>query len=212
MEPSAHPADRAHGHSASRRWLPRWIPRAAFEAALIVFGLLLAMALNEWREARHQQARLGQALALLVDELKFNQRSIESPDTLAHHRGLLARYRDLASKDDAAGEPIFESGVHVATLRDAAWRTLSAPENIARVPYEQIVVLADLYQEQERLERIHWSVVGWLLAPRPAEHSAAYMKALNRSVAIYLSDVVSTEERLLRRYADALRMLEGNPR
>jgi hypothetical protein len=191
--------------------LPRWTKRAFFEAVLIVFSLLLAFVVNEWREVRAQESRLREARALVAAELRFNRDSISAPEFLGHHQKLLDSYRALAAADEPQGEPIFESGVHVTTLRDAAWRALAAPEVIGRMPYREIVVLADLYQEQERLERIHWSAVPWLLAPRAADAEATHRRAFNRSVAIYLMDVVSTEQRLLKRYEDALRLLEADP-
>jgi hypothetical protein len=210
-QPSPNPSISQRDAVVSRSRLPRWIRRAAFESLLIVFSLVLAFVVNEWREGRALDRRVQEARALVAEELRFNRDSIASAEFLVHHRQLRDRYRALSNAEQPAGEPIFDSGVHIATLRDAAWRTLASPEIIAHVPYGEIVVLADLYQEQERLEKMHWTMVPWLLAPRAPDPQAAQLRAFNRSVALYLADVVSSEERLHRSYDAALRMLAPKP-
>jgi hypothetical protein len=189
------------------RRLPRWIKRAAFESGLIVFSLLLAFVINEWREHRSEREDLRQARALVVEELRHNLATIESPEILAHHAALLAKYRTLAEAENPAGEPLFESGVHVAPLRDAAWRSLEARPIIADVPYDQLVVLADLYQEQQRLEAMHWAMIPQLIAV-PAESAGVdAARTRKRTLVLYLADVVSAERRLLQRYREALEIL-----
>lgn len=194
----------------ARRFPPRWLKRAAFESLLIVVSLVLAFALNEWREAHNQKAQLREARALIAEEISHNRATLEAPDYLQHHQQLLERYRRLAESTDPRGDPIFDTGVHIAPLRDAAWRSLSAREIVAQMPYREIVLLADLYQEQTRLENMHWTVMSLLIAPQPDQADTEQLRARKHSIALYLGDVVSTERRLLKRYSDGVGMLASD--
>jgi hypothetical protein len=45
-----------------RRKAPPWLPRVVTESVLIVFSVLLALLLNEWRSSATQRHRAEQAL------------------------------------------------------------------------------------------------------------------------------------------------------
>ena len=45
---------------------------------LIVFGVVVGLALNEWREDRAEAERTDRVLAALADEVRSNQESVES--------------------------------------------------------------------------------------------------------------------------------------
>jgi hypothetical protein len=58
--------------SATRTRRGEWLARGAFEAALILLGLLGAFALNEWQDARTRAARVDTLLAAIRAELETN--------------------------------------------------------------------------------------------------------------------------------------------
>jgi hypothetical protein len=65
-----------------------WIGRAAFEAALIVFGLVGALLIDEWRDTRERNERVRAALASIDAELEANRAALQS--AIANHDTVIA--------------------------------------------------------------------------------------------------------------------------
>jgi hypothetical protein len=53
-----------------------WIGRAAFEASLIVLGLVGALVVDEWRETRQRAERVRTAIASIRSELEANRKEL----------------------------------------------------------------------------------------------------------------------------------------
>ena len=69
-----------------------WIGRAVFEAALIVFGLVGALLIDEWRDTRARNERLRAALASIRAELEANRAVLGS--AIANHETVIARLKE----------------------------------------------------------------------------------------------------------------------
>ena len=71
-----------------------WIGRAAFEAGLIVLGLVGALLVDEWRTARERSARVRSALASIRAELEANRTAIA--DAVSNHQTVIAKLREAS--------------------------------------------------------------------------------------------------------------------
>jgi hypothetical protein len=60
-----------------------WIGRAAFEASLIVLGLVGALIADEWRDTRERDARVRSVLASIRSELEADRK--ELAQAVANH-------------------------------------------------------------------------------------------------------------------------------
>jgi hypothetical protein len=69
-----------------------WIGRAAFEAALIVLGLVGALVVDEWRETRQRDERVRSALASIRAELEANRGALDM--AIANHQNVIGRLRE----------------------------------------------------------------------------------------------------------------------
>ena len=54
------------------KW-PGWLPRVLVESALIVFSVLVALAVDEWRDQRATATRPREAVAAITAELQANR-------------------------------------------------------------------------------------------------------------------------------------------
>jgi hypothetical protein len=72
-----------------------WIGRAAFEAALIVFGLVGALLIDEWRDTRERNERVRLALASIHAELVANRTVVQS--AIENHETVITKLRDSAT-------------------------------------------------------------------------------------------------------------------
>ena len=126
-----------------------WLPRVLFESFLITISILVALALDQWRENRQDEEAIQQALSNFISEIQRNQARIE--DTSPFNRGLLEvlrnRYesKDIGSVDDYVN--MVESYAP-ADLRTTAWETALATGSLAEMEYDLVSVLSFTYGKQ----------------------------------------------------------------
>lgn len=185
----------------------RWkdlLGRAAFESALIVFSVLLALSLDSWRDDRRQHARLLEARASLADEIALNRAEIAADDHLPYHRRYRDHYRTLVeSKATTGAGAIFDGGIHPARLRDTAWQSVTGSDVANLLPFGQRSQLVGIYQDQANLDGLFRSILAGLVTPRSDRESAAYLRDQSLVLFLTLTDMVVIEERLLRDYEKA---------
>ena len=75
-----------------------WLPRVLFESALITVSILLALALDEWRDEKQNMETVGHAMSNFLREIKQNKERIE--DAAPFNRGL----HDVLSRRYAEGD------------------------------------------------------------------------------------------------------------
>jgi Tfp pilus assembly protein PilE len=80
------------------RW-HAWLPKALFEAALIVLSVLLALAVDEWREDRQRAERAEVALRSIRAELQENLQSVER--ARANHLAMRDSLQTYAARGQA---------------------------------------------------------------------------------------------------------------
>ena len=122
--------------------------RGAFEAALILFGLLGAFGLNEWQDARARETRVAALLTAIRAELETN---------LARHARAAAFNSEMAdllwtegSKGvDFLPESAYPDGLFRGpSLTSAAWTTAQNDAALSELPVETVLMLARLYEAQ----------------------------------------------------------------
>jgi hypothetical protein len=193
----------------ARAWGP-WLAQGAFESVMIVFSILLAFAIDNWREDAERARRLAEARVSLAQELRFNMQLLADDRFLPHHLRLRTIYREMikAGTTDRANA-MFEGGIHPTPLRDAAWRSFLVSGVAGDLPFALHARLAGIYGSQERLSWLHQTTVAGLLAPRADRDTPAYVRDQVRSLTMYLTDVVANEEGLQKEYQATVRELEA---
>ena len=91
-----------------------WIGRAAFEAALIVFGLVGALLIDEWRDTRERNERVRAALASIRAELEANRTAFRA--AIANHESVIARLHESTTTAVYQG-----SIINAAPFSAVAW-------------------------------------------------------------------------------------------
>jgi len=181
------------------------IAKGAFESALIVFSVLLALTVDNWRDARARTRSLNEARTALVQELRFNRELLASDPYLPHHIRLHGIYDSMESsgKTDQLGA-LFQNGVHMAPLRDAAWRSFSATDVANDLPFAQRALLAGLYAVQTNLEYTHRALVTTASQPTALRDNPVFLRDFVRCIDLFLTDIVYAETRMLKGYDEAL--------
>jgi hypothetical protein len=169
------------------------------EVFSIVFGVLLALALNQWREERAQAALTAAALENVSHELRSNLEFLEK---------LHARNRSAVdAATSGAGTAEEQQIVPGLQLRDTAWRTLITAGMANRVPYETLLVLSETYSVQDVYKQIGSQLTG------AAMNAAAFATVseqprdpenFTREFMSYFHVLLLTEEQLLKEYRTAI--------
>ena len=210
MDPA--PARAPHGWRS-------WLPRVLVESVLIVFSVLLALAVDQWREDRELAREVAEARAAFANEMRGNRDLLTSDRYHPHHKAMWAHFRALAEAADAKDEARlaelnvitlekFSNGVWPTPLRDAVWRSLSQSEILRHMKPAEVFLLADTYREQEGIDSWHNRFFDASSQPTAESEHPEYKRSKIHATRSYLADVVAAEERLLKRYEEVAAELE----
>lgn len=195
-----------------------WGPRAVFEFLLIVFSIILALGLSSLAIDMQTQARVREARAYFVQEIRANRAILAGDDIIPHHR----RLHDLIAgldydhpisheASEQARAAVFATGVHVAPLRDVVWRTYSGNELMEKIPPRVSFALNDAYRAQEQLATLQSSYYP-VLAQLPAQMMTSEdLRGPLISLQLHLGDLIGSEENAVSRYDAALEALGETP-
>ena len=134
---------RAAEEAADRDRLPvrsrQWIGRAAFEAGLIVLGLIGALVVEEWRDTRQREVRVRGALESIRNELAMNRAALD--EVLERN----AKTMDALRESERTGR-IYEGGIiRPGTFSLVAWEAARDAAITNDVPHETLVSLGRAY-------------------------------------------------------------------
>lgn len=192
-----------------------WAVRAAFESALIVFSVILALAVTNWADQRKTAAEVREARAYFVAEIRANRALLADDAFLPHHRRLREVFNATAGKADltradavSAYGTMFETGLHLPPLRDAVWRSVQSGDLMGEMPLEEVFLLADVYAAQARVMRTHDGFVSTLPPILGEIERGEGLRAGVTAGQLSLGDVVASEEGLMDLYDKALARLD----
>ena len=188
-----------------RTWR-EWFPRVLIESALVVFGILLALAADGWWESRKERRMAQQALDSFIREIRMNRESLRR--IMPYHAELYSQFQALS---DAGSVRTFDDlrkiegfhGFRPAFLTDTAWRTALATGVLTHMEYETVARLSALYTAQQRF--VEMSQPDFIKGP--GAWTEANIGSIVRSAAIYLADVTAGEEEMLVFYNTTLNTL-----
>ena len=126
--------------------------RVLAEVSLIVIGVLLALAVDSWREREAQIATLRGLLSQVVDEVRNNR--VACAEAIPYHRKAEAEYAaasDLLRLEGRFEQPeVAAQGSRELRLSDAAFEALLNSSVVEQLPPDILIKLSAVYQEQER--------------------------------------------------------------
>lgn len=183
--------------------------RLLAESLLIVASVLLALAVDEWREGREVEERVETALVSFEQELEDNLAQVEQ--RLPYHMTLRSRFGELQQGPPptdlfAALESIPEwRGMAIPGLLDVAWQAALAGDVLPHMDFRLITALARVYHQQ-----------GWLQtraqqgsrALDPQNLSPENLPYTLLSTSIFLEDMIGMQRSLYCQYAEVLQLLD----
>ena len=185
---------------------PSWLPRVLVESALIVFSVLLALALDEWRDERVTAARAREAVAAITAELEGNRKAAERARDF--HRGIQATLNALLSKKQLPEPEIYMAGMfNPARLVETAWTAARDAGAIDAIPYPVVLKLSRVYEWQAAYKHLGSEIVTDLYSDLRRRGIEPVLRDGYAGFIILTADFVNREEDMLARYDDALATL-----
>ena len=173
------PAKQSVAAEPSRSW-EAVLGKAVFEIAIVAVGVMLALAVDEWRERSEQKDLADEARAALRAEILSNHEAV-----LSRLRRTAQLYIEIAAHPDQAGKYISERRNRTLFVNNAAW-TMAVETGAVRwlTPAER-TNFAEIYAGQQRTrdlvseEMNKWTELGGFpAAPATADVEASRNRAL----------------------------------
>lgn len=181
----------------------RWLPRALFEAGLIVLSVLLAFAVDEWRQTRARRERASHALAAIRAELDSNRVLVQR--ARVHHRAVA----DTVARYVAAGAPVpqrvyFGGMFNPAYVLGVAWQSARDGGTLGELPYPLVLRLSRVYERQAQYRVLTEALLHGIYGDLMARGVTASFRDNAPSWSILLRDFADREGTLEEHYDSVL--------
>jgi hypothetical protein len=179
---------------------PEWLLRVSIESVLIVISILLALAVDQWRENRSNRLLARQSLQIFEREVRRNLTALE--EVIPYHTGL----RDVAVAMAAQPERVVEvrsivEGLKPVVLLNTAWETALATGALRHIDVETVSALSLTYSMQQRFrEEVRAGL------PRLLPSGDADAREMQQAIA-YLTEMGRSEDELRGVYLQALEVI-----
>ena len=133
----------------------RWdLAAMAAEALMVVFAVLVAFGVEEWREER--QLRQFAASARAAIELELQENLDEFRNSQPSLRSLLQRIAVFVQAEDESDfrDRRFEISLSLPNVSSAAWRTAQTSEAAPYFDYDWIIRVSQTYDILDAYERV----------------------------------------------------------
>ncbi|HEX2094784.1 MAG TPA: hypothetical protein VHG28_20435 [Longimicrobiaceae bacterium] len=122
------------------------LPELALEAASVVFAVLLALAVDEWRENRSRRELAERARIAILQEVRANR--AELTETRRDHVALMARLGTRTRQPGSDSSVALEVNFSISLLTSAAWQTAQVTQAVHLLDYDWTSRVARLYELQ----------------------------------------------------------------
>jgi len=185
-----------------------WLPRVLFESLLIVASILLALALDEWREDRENAENVQKALSNFLSEIEQNKAAID--DAAPFNRGLqhvLTKRQEVREIETVGHFVDLIESYSPVVLRSTAWETALATGSFSKMDYSLVSALSLTYGLQNRYLDLNRRGMFELTSPQNLKVEGLNIAVFN--AIRYLEEVTRMEAELGIVYSEAIAVIEA---
>jgi hypothetical protein len=140
------------GFEEARRPSPRGLraklPELAVEGLSVMFAVLLAFAVDQWREDRGNAQLAARARESILAEITANRG--ELLDSRSQHEDLMQHLTENLEQIEAGESSEIRVDFSFSLLSSAAWQTAQVTQAAHHLDYEWIIRVSRLYDLQEQ--------------------------------------------------------------
>lgn len=189
-------------------WLPKWLPQALFESSIILFGIILAFALEEWKDEKKTENLIAHSITNFENEIKQNNSRIK--DVMIFHKGIQRHLQKQSSKGKFNSIVKFRSimdSMKPIALSNSAWETAVATGALAQMDFELVSALTLTYNTQKRFSENYRATVRTLLTP--SSLTLQNLELTLHATSQFVTEVTAQEAELSIFYNQMLMMLHS---
>lgn len=164
-----------------------WL-QIALETFFVITGVLLALALDEWRQGRRDQELVTQALRNIRTEMEENRTTVR--EAVSYHRDLIDR---LQKDPESVGAVPFRPAI----IRNNAWEAAQSSQAAAKMDFGVIAAISEMEELQDHYQKLVAGVMPQIYGPATGRLSI-------------LMDLHSFERMLLKVYDETERALASS--
>jgi len=125
----------------------------AFEAAIIIFAVLTALAVDSWKEEMDRQEAVDIALLSITNEIKKNLNG--SISALKHNKAIVDELKlKIKLYGEGKSKDLSRGSFSLAELRDIAWIATNNNQVASWIKQETLFEIGRIYHEQELLDTL----------------------------------------------------------
>ena len=179
--------------------LRRKAPEIALEFLSVVFAVLLALLLNEWRENRHEAALAGKARGDIISEVRANEKGLR--DKAGVNQEVLENLKHLVAGTVPPETQDLDITFHYSLLSSSAWRAAQMTRATHALDYRWMARITTVYDLQEICDRQASLLMDQLMVLVPEELQAGKeLQSLYRR----MTNVLSLQETMRAAYRKIL--------
>ena len=167
------------------------------EALLVVLSVLLALALNNWRDSQANEDMADRALRNLEREIRENRAEILA--VLPYHKALLDTLR---SENPPTG-----ISMGAAAIQNNAWEAAQSAGVVAFLDFS-IVAIASRIQETQRKYQSEVETISAIML-RGNFGGNYELELVPNGLRIIVGELIGLEEKLLAQYNEAMEKIEA---
>lgn len=122
------------------------LPELLLEAASVVFAVLLALAVDEWRETRSRNALAERARASILEEIRTNETELRN--TRDKNRAMLRHIEEALRRLMQKRDTALEFNFQIALLSSAAWNTAQMTQAANFLDFDWVRRVSKVYELQ----------------------------------------------------------------
>ena len=123
------------------------LPELLLEAVSVVFAVLLALAVDEWRETQSQKALAARARASILEEIRSNESELRN--TRDTNRALLQRTEEALLRVKQEPETSVQFNFQVALLSSSSWHTAQMTQAANFLDFDWVRRVSKVYELQD---------------------------------------------------------------
>jgi hypothetical protein len=187
---------------------PPWLARVLVESFFIMFSILLALAVENWRENRQHRRLAQQSLQIFEREIRQNLARID--DVTPYHSGLRSVVAEaLVNPAQAADMRSIVEGLQPTVLLNTAWQTALATGALTHIDVETVSALSLTYSIQERFREDTRASLPRITVGETDQ--AEFTRQVQRTHA-YLNELITAEQELRGVYKQAMESIRAGMR
>jgi hypothetical protein len=178
--------------------------KIVLEVSLISLGVFLGLMGEQWRERSEHHELAMESLRRFQAEIRTNRSTIA--DLKDYHAGMKNRIDTYLALDAArrAGFNVGLKGIRPASFEHTAWDLAIATQSLTYMDTRLAFALSRVYGAQEDYAELSSGVLQAMYLRPPGQDLGAFFQTL----AVYYSDIVIHEPRLLALYDEVLPQLD----